>query len=176
LRIEHIGDATLYLGVSMAMESGMFSPRNQFKIFDSIVGFIPVAVVDKLARVKRSAKMVFHNNPVLPSPASLHGLGADNDISAINGFPILEKVMGLAFFAHSLFLQTSATMRYSLSQRPLGNRFLGSAIASAHPIMQTASLLVVFDRDKPSEPLARQIRDFILSPVLCIGGNHVGTI
>ncbi len=172
-----IGDATLYCGgLFLSVKSSVFYPRNQFKVFNSIICLIAVAMMYKLARFKRTAKMVLHYYTMLPAPASLHCLRANNDVSAILCFSGLKKVMRFTLYSYSFFLQASATMCNSLAKRPFRYWFLNSAIASAHPIVKTANLFIIPNSDKPSESLTSQIRDFIFSPILCIGGNHVGTI
>jgi len=170
-RIEHIGDATLYLGELFGMMYfPMFGASRQLQILNSVICLIAVFMMDYFVNAKGPPKMSFHNNAMQTPPGIVPVIDGCKRYISLRIMRHASSQKSLTAFTHSFFLQTSAALSYSLSKRPFWYRFFNTAITLAKPVMQSFSLGIIPQNSKSPKVKPCQIWDAVSSPVLSIGG------
>jgi hypothetical protein len=165
-RVEHIGDATLYLGSSV-MVPAVIGSGHDFEVFNPIVGFITVLVVNDLVTVQTLADNGLHNNAMLSTPSvRAVRLGSQRDVAVrVMRFPASEMPMVASATADCLSLQASAASRDALPEGPAFDRLSVRAIAGTFPVMELAFLAGITSHAQPAKSLADKVGYSVLAPI-----------
>lgn len=170
-RIEHIGEATLYLGALFGMMYlPMLSASHQLQILNSIICFVIIFMMDYFIGTKRAAKVFFHDHTMQPTPSILPMVDGCKSCISLRIMRHSGAKKAFTRFTDSLSLKASATFSYSFSERPFRNSFFFAAVTSAKPIVQSLPLGIISDNNQAIKAKPCQIRDAIGSPILSIGG------
>lgn len=167
MKVERIGDATLYCGLPVVV-SAVFCPRHDFKVFNSVVGFVAVLVVHNFVTVQRPSDVSLHYHAMLTTPGVLAmSFRCQRYVTiCVVRFSTAKVPVILATLAYNFALKAAAAFCDVLPKRPSIDGLFGAAVTSAFPVMQPASLFSVRDNQKPPVSVSGQIRDLIGATIL----------
>jgi hypothetical protein len=164
-RVEIIGDCILSV---MVLRVGR--PRHYLKVFNGVVGFVAVAMVDNLVTIQRALQIAFHHHAVFTSPRISVAFGRDSHIPVcVVRLPSTIEPMGRPARTDNLALPTAAALRDAFTQRPSLYSFCRSALAAAQPVVKLPALLRISGDDKTAKCKASEIGNLIHAPVARLG-------
>ena len=165
-----IGNATLYQE-SPVMMSGVVGPRHDFEVFNSVVGFVAVFVMNNLVRAQRPANVGLHHNTMLAAASVLAVLlrCQRNVAVGVVRLPAPKVPMSIATTADCLALKASTALCSAFSERPTFNRLGGRAIADTVPVMKLASFTGITSHSQAAKSLTCKVRNAVPSPIACGG-------